>query len=1726
MTFPFFPLVPLSFYTARQHPLTLPLPVSQVVWVDLLEKTIGLSAAPHVTNLTLGPSTTVKDGDVIEKTTVIRVDPGLGMLVGWGDAGALGDAQASLKKKTREVPPAVALTAAGASGAVAFVHNSRVSDAPGTAVERVYRVGDSARVRIIGLAGIDTAAAAAAAPSIVNAQVLRPSDVRPGDDVVATVISLASETDEDLSSRLARGHGIVARVSLGAGVRGALYALHMGDVLPSRALGTRKARRAAFLAAGLVAGSPVNARALAVDEQGRVSLTLRKSMLAATRGSTDAAIIASAADAIDALAAAPPGTPVVAPGFVSAVRENALIISFFGGAHGTVHADDLVRAGILPEGASSEATRGALASLYRVGTPFRARILGGGPAPLSIRISAQLTGVVADGGTASASGPASALPPVGTLVAGTVVATPAPRTGATVLITQKKGAGEFLAEVPLAHLPGGLSNSAAVLASAAWAPGAKVKGLLMFAHRTLPSSSASASSAPVATVSARAELISARARIPTTLDSLTPRSTAVGLVQSVAAAGAFVRFGSNITGLLPRVVSLAVGDVVDVTVTRVIPSSDAGGSARLTLALTSTPALPAGEASRAVGQHRDVSSIREGDAVPFIVLRSKRAGKKSTDDVDDGDDADGNDGDDADGNGSDEGSDDEAARSSTDFPPLRVRLSGVTGEYSARLSVADCFDFSFATGAVGGESKAQSVSERGRAQYKALVRAAGSRDTRLSATVIRISTVSSRTTLMLSVRAVSSATPPATPAVGAFGWGVVECGAKGGDALWVALGGGVRVRVPVREAADDDAVRDAATGRLRPGTPAVATAFCEALSLRGALVPVVITGVKTGGAGGVGVLEASVRLARAARDLRVASGASRAESVSLWLRGAAYPGAPMPPAGTVILARLSRRGGRGGDIDAAVFWGQHDIPASIDVAAIAERASWTADTVHRARTGALVVCGVVLPGGGARGSTGSLSVALRPTWLSAASAPGETATTAAATLKQLVSVEASAVSAVGARVSGFVTGVSSAGVFVRLSPGVTARVALNRATDKFVTPEEVSKNFAVGSLVTGVVMGVTATGGVEFSLRRKESRGATAPSADASLRGWADLKVGDLAAGVVTKVADFGIFIALNGTARSAGARAVPISGLCHVSEVEDVVAAAAAAEGGAPPTKKRPRGAPPPARRGALGDRFSAGDSVRVVITAIDMEKKTLALSMRPSRIESASAAAQGEKVENDEDDDDDDDDDDDEDDDDVDEEDDDDDEDGDLDDDEDEDLDDDEDDDEDGDEDIDYADRNEDDDDNDDDSDDDGEPAEAKRVRTSTSGIFSTLSTSGATASASSAPRLPATVGAAARSGPKKAGEWSVDALLAPPKAGGDAGSVSSEGGSSDSSADGKGKRKSRASKRAARDVAEAETARLEARVASGEALSNPSSLADFERLVVAAPTAPETWIRFMAWALSTGDIAGARALADRGLAAVPTRDEAARLAIWTALLNLEVTAGDSRSLSGAFARAIKGADARAVHCALASSLSRAGPSRHAELDALHDSTTRKFGSSASSKAAAPAALALWTAWAEHRFEKGDAAGARALLKRALGVLPAAAHADAVVAFAVLEYRFARSAGDAARAAAGCERARTMLDGLLAAAPKRLDVWNVFLDQETAAVAAGLSTVPPVRSLFQRAAAARLSSKKMQFLLKKWLSFETAHGDAAGVAAVKAVAQRYVDAAVGGGDNDDDDA
>lgn len=135
-------------------------------------------------------------------------------------------------------------------------------------------------------------------------------------------------------------------------------------------------------------------------------------------------------------------------------------------------------------------------------------------------------------------------------------------------------------------------------------------------------------------------------------------------------------------------------------------------------------------------------------------------------------------------------------------------------------------------------------------------------------------------------------------------------------------------------------------------------------------------------------------------------------------------------------------------------------------------------------------------------------------------------------------------------------------------------------------------------------------------------------------------------------------------------------------------------------------------------------------------------------------------------------------------------------------------------------------------------------------------------------------------------------------------------------------------------------------------------------------------------------------------------------------------------------------------------------------------------------------------WQQYSTFLLEAGKADEARAVLQRSLKSLPKRHHLPTIVRFATAEYKYGSA-----------ERARTMFEGIVSNYPKRLDLWNVYVDKEVQA-----GNVEGARRLLDRLISMRFSTKKMKFLFKKFMELEQRHGDETRVEYVKQRAIEYV--------------
>lgn len=261
-------------------------------------------------------------------------------------------------------------------------------------------------------------------------------------------------------------------------------------------------------------------------------------------------------------------------------------------------------------------------------------------------------------------------------------------------------------------------------------------------------------------------------------------------------------------------------------------------------------------------------------------------------------------------------------------------------------------------------------------------------------------------------------------------------------------------------------------------------------------------------------------------------------------------------------------------------------------------------------------------------------------------------------------------------------------------------------------------------------------------------------------------------------------------------------------------------------------------------------------------------------------------------------------------------------------------------------------------------------------------------------------------------------------------------------------------------------------------------PQSVSDFERLLVGNPNSSVVWMNYMSFQLQLSEVDKAREIGERALKTITFREEQEKMNIWIAMLNLENTFGDDDTLEEVFKRSTQYMDSLTMHQKLVSIYTMSEKFRKADM--LYKTMTKKFGKHVS----------VWVQNGSYYLERDMSDQAHEVLARALQVLPKREHIEVVRKFAQLEFSF----GDP-------EQGRSLFEGLISDAPKRIDLWNVYIDQEIKK-----NEKKKAEDLFERVITKKMSKKQAKFFFSKWLTFEEEKGDEQATARVKALATEYV--------------
>lgn len=280
----------------------------------------------------------------------------------------------------------------------------------------------------------------------------------------------------------------------------------------------------------------------------------------------------------------------------------------------------------------------------------------------------------------------------------------------------------------------------------------------------------------------------------------------------------------------------------------------------------------------------------------------------------------------------------------------------------------------------------------------------------------------------------------------------------------------------------------------------------------------------------------------------------------------------------------------------------------------------------------------------------------------------------------------------------------------------------------------------------------------------------------------------------------------------------------------------------------------------------------------------------------------------------------------------------------------------------------------------------------------------------------------------------------------------------------------------------LSEKDVASLEKSLASQDSM--PASEADFERLMVANPFSSHLWLQYASWLLSLTEVAKARAVLRRGLKTIPVHLEEERSNIWLALMNLEAEYGDEDSLETLYKEARQKMDDKTAGLHLAGIYET--KKQYSNAYNVWKQLAKDYKTD----------VTVWNGWCSFYFKQGDFNQSGEILKRALASLPKNEKTHMLTSYAILLYKYNQF-----------DQARTIFEDLLSKLPKRLDLWNVYVDQETK-----LQHFDFVRSLFKRMVEVKVSVNKIKGIFKKWLGFEDTHGDEESVKNVEEKVQEYI--------------
>jgi rRNA biogenesis protein RRP5 len=215
------------------------------------------------------------------------------------------------------------------------------------------------------------------------------------------------------------------------------------------------------------------------------------------------------------------------------------------------------------------------------------------------------------------------------------------------------------------------------------------------------------------------------------------------------------------------------------------------------------------------------------------------------------------------------------------------------------------------------------------------------------------------------------------------------------------------------------------------------------------------------------------------------------------------------------------------------------------------------------------------------------------------------------------------------------------------------------------------------------------------------------------------------------------------------------------------------------------------------------------------------------------------------------------------------------------------------------------------------------------------------------------------------------------------------------------------------------------LESRRKAG--LIAPRTAPEFEQMIMSSPNSSYVWIQFMAYLIAQGELEKARATAQRAVKTITFREQDEKFNVYMAWLNAEIAYGNEESTDEVFKMAMSLSSQSKVLKTALDIFELAGKTARAQ----HVAKTlcKLYGDAPES----------WIRVIRFYLKQGDANQANVHYGKSLQALHPRHHVHMATQAALLEFKL----GDP-------ERGRSIMERVLMDNPKRLDLWNVYLDQE----------------------------------------------------------------------------